>query len=166
MEAKIGRFFESVGDFFSGGDQIPWCDSDIVVGCEREVAEAEKGSKDELKHECHMRLSWALVHSRRPQDVQRGIAMLEASLVGTNSPLQTREKMYLLAVGYYRSGDYSKSRQLVDRCLEVAPNWMQALNLKRTIEDHIKKDGVIGIGIAATTIGVVFGGIVAAMARR
>ena len=31
MEAKIGKFFESVGDFFSGGDQIPWCDSDIVV---------------------------------------------------------------------------------------------------------------------------------------
>ncbi|XP_042755010.1 mitochondrial fission 1 protein A isoform X2 [Lactuca sativa] len=166
MEAKIGRFFESVGDFFSGSDQIPWCDSDIVVGCEREVNEAEKGSKDELKHECHMRLSWALVHSRRPEDVQRGIAMLEASLVDTNSPLQTREKMYLLAVGYYRSGDYSKSRQLVDRCLEIAPNWMQALNLKRTIEDHIKKDGVIGIGIAATTIGVVFGGIVAAMVRR
>lgn len=24
-----------------------------------------------------MRLSWALVHSRRPEDVQRGIAMLE-----------------------------------------------------------------------------------------
>nr|KAJ0225437.1 hypothetical protein LSAT_V11C100036550 [Lactuca sativa] len=81
------------------------------------------------------------------------------SLVDTNNPLQTREKMYVLAVGYYRSGDYSKSRQLVDRCLE-------ALNLKRTIEDHIRKDGVIGIRIAATTIGVVFGGIVVAMARR
>lgn len=42
-----------------------------------------------------------------------------ASLVGNNSPLQIRENMYLLAVGYYRSGDYSRSRQLVGRCLEV-----------------------------------------------
>ncbi|KAI8562072.1 hypothetical protein RHMOL_Rhmol03G0006500 [Rhododendron molle] len=109
MEAKIGKFFESVGSFFTGGDHIPWSDGDIVVGtangiggklanmdilkrtfvsngfwmviiyfgCEREVAEAEQGSSDELKSECIMRLSWALVHSRRPEDVQRGIAMLE-----------------------------------------------------------------------------------------
>lgn len=49
----------------------------FLQGCEREVAEAEKGSSDELKNECKMRLSWALVHSKRPEDVQRGIAMLE-----------------------------------------------------------------------------------------
>ncbi|KAJ9542766.1 hypothetical protein OSB04_029272 [Centaurea solstitialis] len=165
MDAKIGKFFESVGTFFTAGDQIPWCDSDIVIRCEREVAEAEKSTSDELKKECYMRLSWALVHSRRPEDVQRGIAMLEASLARTNSPLQMREMFYLLAVGYYRSGDYSRSRQLVDRCLEVAPDWRQALALKKSIEDHIRKDGVIGIGIAATTIGVLVGGL-AAMARR
>ena len=51
-----------------------------LQGCEREVAEAEKGSSDELKSECIMRLSWALVHSKRPEDVQRGIAMLEGIL--------------------------------------------------------------------------------------
>lgn len=166
MDAKIGKFFESIGDFFTGGDQIPWCDSDIVSGCEREVAEAEKGSSDELKSECIMRLSWALVHSRRPEDIQRGIAMLEASLSGSNSPLQMREKLYLLAVGYYRSGDFPRSRQLVDRCLEIAPDWRQALTLKKTIEEKITKDGVIGIGIAATAVGVLVGGIAAALARK
>jgi hypothetical protein len=31
MEATIGKFFESIGSFFSGGDQIPWCDRDIIV---------------------------------------------------------------------------------------------------------------------------------------
>lgn len=45
--------------------------------------------------------------------------LLAASLTNTNSPLQKREKLYLLAVGYYRSGDYSRSRQLLDQCLEV-----------------------------------------------
>ncbi|CAN4104735.1 unnamed protein product [Withania somnifera] len=166
MDAKIGKFFESIGDFFTGGDQIPWCDSDIVSGCEREVAEAEKGSSDELRSECIMRLSWALVHSRKPEDMQRGIAMLEASLSGSNSPLQMREKLYLLAVGYYRSGDFPRSRQLVDRCLEIAPDWRQALTLKKTIEEKITKDGVIGIGIAATAVGVLVGGIAAALARK
>ncbi|KAM3289078.1 Mitochondrial fission 1 protein B [Capsicum baccatum] len=166
MDAKIAKFFESIGDFFTGGDQIPWCDSDIVAGCEREVADAEKGSSDELKSECIMRLSWALVHSRRPEDIQRGIAMLEASLGGSNSPLQMREKLYLLAVGYYRSGDFPRSRQLVDRCLEIAPDWRQALTLKKTIEEKITKDGVIGIGIATAAVGVLVGGIAAALARK
>ncbi|KVI08117.1 mitochondrial fission 1 protein A-like [Cynara cardunculus var. scolymus] len=165
MDAKIGKFFESIGTFFIAGDQIPLCDSDVVIGCEHEVAEAEKSSSDEMKKECRMRLSWALVHSKRPEDVQRGIAMLEASLAGTNNPLQMREKLYLLAVGYYRNGDYSRSRQLVDRCLEAEPDCRQALTLKKSIEDHIRKDGVIGIGIAATTIGVLVGGL-AAIARR
>lgn len=45
---------------------------------------------------------------------------LAASLAGATSPLQVREKLYLLAIGYFRSGDYSRSRQLVDRCLEVS----------------------------------------------
>lgn len=46
-------------------------------GCEREVAEA---NDDKQKSESIMRLSWALVHSRQAEDVQRGIAMLEGEL--------------------------------------------------------------------------------------
>ncbi|KAL8129374.1 hypothetical protein V2J09_018529 [Rumex salicifolius] len=163
MEAKIRELIESVGNFFTGGDNIPWCDREIITGCEREVAEASKGSSDDAKAKCLMRLSWTLVHSRQPEDVQRGIAMLQSS--NGNCPLQMREKLYLLAVGYYRSENFIRSRQLVDRCLEIAPDWRQALTLKKTIEDKITTDGVIGIGIAATAIGLVVGGI-AAFARN
>lgn len=42
-----------------------------------------------------------------------------ASLGNSSSPLQMREKLYLLAVGYYRNGDYPRSRQVLERCLEV-----------------------------------------------
>lgn len=113
-----------------------------------------------------MRLSWALVHSRQAEDVQRGIAMLEASLANSSPPLQQREKLYLLAVGYYRAGEYAKSRQIVEQCLEIAPDWRQALALKKTVEDRIAKDGVIGIGITATAVGLIAGGIAAALARK
>ncbi|KAJ0043881.1 hypothetical protein Pint_18194 [Pistacia integerrima] len=136
------------------------------MGCEREVAEAANGDSDKLKSESIMRLSWALVHSRQAEDVQRGIAMLEASLANSSPPLQQREKLYLLAVGYYRCGDYSRSRQLVEQCLEIAPDWRQALALKKSIEDRIAKDGVIGIGITATAVGLIAGGIAAALARK
>ncbi|CAN6195127.1 unnamed protein product, partial [Urochloa humidicola] len=31
MEAKMGRFFESVGNFFIGGNNIPWRNRDIIA---------------------------------------------------------------------------------------------------------------------------------------
>ena len=165
-EAKLGMIVDSVGQFFSGKDHLPYCDSDVVAGCEREVLEAEKQSSQEYMQDCLLRLSWALVHSKHPQDVHRGIAMLEASLPATKDPLQQREKLYLLAVGYYRNADYSRSRDLVDRCLALAPDWRQAVTLKKTIEDKITKDGVIGLGIAATAVGLIAGGIAAAVSRK
>ncbi|EYU18651.1 hypothetical protein ABFS83_10G159500 [Erythranthe nasuta] len=166
MEAKMNQFFESVTNFFGGGDHVPWSTPDVILGCEREVAEARKDESADRTNESIMRLSWALVHSRQQEDMQRGIAMLEASLTNTNSPLQKREKLYLLAVGYYRVGNYSKSMQLLDQCLEIAPDWRQALSLKKTVEDRVTKDGVIGIGITATAVGLIAGGIAAALARK
>ncbi|CBI30091.3 unnamed protein product, partial [Vitis vinifera] len=171
MEAKTGKFFESVGAFLDGGeDQIPWCDRDVIAGCEKEVADAANGGSEEHKSECIMRLSWALVHSRQAEDIQRGIAMLEASLASSSSPLQKREKLYLLAVGYYRSGEYGKSRQLVVSPL-IAPDFRQVLTLKKTVEDRIAKDGVTGKGITASAVvgliaGGIAGGIAAALARK
>ncbi|KAK9671246.1 hypothetical protein RND81_12G016200 [Saponaria officinalis] len=95
------------------------------------------------------------------------LPFMAASLANTsNSPLQTREKVYLLGVGYYRSGDFARSRQLVEQCLEIAPDWSQALTLKKNIEDRIARDGVIGIGITATAVGLLVGGIAAAVARK
>nr|GMD77716.1 RAN GTPase-activating protein 2 [Ipomoea batatas] len=49
--------------------------------------------------------------------------------------------------------------------LQIAPDWRQALTLKEAVEEKITKDGVIGIGIAATAVGLVAGGIAAALTR-
>lgn len=46
-------------------------------GCEKELAEAQRGQDEGLRKECIMRLSWALVHSKTHADIQRGISMLE-----------------------------------------------------------------------------------------
>lgn len=45
--------------------------------------------------------------------------IMAGSLPGTDDPVLQREKLYLLAIGHYRSGDYSRSRDLVERCLMV-----------------------------------------------
>lgn len=41
------------------------------------------------------------------------------SMVNRESTQQKREALYLLGVGHYRSGDYSRSRHFVEKCLEV-----------------------------------------------
>ncbi|XP_010453307.1 PREDICTED: mitochondrial fission 1 protein B [Camelina sativa] len=169
MDAAIGKVFGSVSDFLSGAasgssDEFPLCDTDIISGCEKELAEAQKAQDEGRTKECIMRLSWALVHSKMPGDIQRGVAMIEASVVNDTSAMKLREKLYLLAVGYYRSGDYSRSRDCIERCLEVEPESGQAQTLKKAIEDRIVKDGVIGVGIAVTAVGLV-AGIAAAFIR-
>ncbi|KAG6500854.1 hypothetical protein ZIOFF_040712 [Zingiber officinale] len=161
MDVKIREFFDSVGSFFTGGDNIPWCDRDIIAGCEREVAESDSS---ETKNECLMRLSWALVHSRHPEDVNRGIAMLEASLDSSASPLQTREKLYLLAVGFYRNGDYLRSRQILEQCLQMVQNSGKIVHM--SLMPFLFLDGMIGIGIAATGVGLLVAGIAALATRK
>ncbi|KAL6902123.1 hypothetical protein ACP4OV_004999 [Aristida adscensionis] len=184
MDAHVGRFLDSVGSVFRGSDTLPWCDRDIIAalhqgeamdasnfrrfraGCEKEVAEA---ANEEQRNDSLMRLSWALVHSRQPEDVNRGIGMLEASLERSRSPVETREKLYLLAVGHYRNGDYTRSRQLSERCLEIQPDWRQALTLQRLIEEKTKRDGMIGMAIitgAFGLVGLAAGGIIAAASSR
>ncbi|AQL06567.1 Mitochondrial fission 1 protein A [Zea mays] len=162
MDTHVGKLIDSVGSIFRGSDVLPWCDPDIIAGFESEVAEA---ANEEQKTESLMRLSWALVHSRQPEDVNRGIGMLEASLDRSSSPEETREKLYLLAVGRYRTGDYTRSRQLLERCLEIQHDWRQAITLQRLVEEKTKRDGMIGMAIitgAFGVVGLVAGGIIAA----
>ncbi|GAB2250725.1 hypothetical protein Droror1_Dr00016975 [Drosera rotundifolia] len=48
----------------------------------------------------------------------------------------------------------------------IEPDWRPALTLKKTMEDQIAKDGVIGIGLTVTAVGVLIAGIAASLARK
>jgi len=37
LAVKMGRFLESLGNFFTGGDSIPWRDRDIIAVSTREL---------------------------------------------------------------------------------------------------------------------------------
>lgn len=74
----LGPTLYSLSDWFlvcmsNEGDNFT-----LVQGCEKEVAEA---ASEEQKNESLMRLSWALVHSRQSDDVNRGLGMLEGELI-------------------------------------------------------------------------------------
>ncbi|KAK2376980.1 Mitochondrial fission 1 protein A [Trifolium repens] len=64
----------------------------------------------------------------------------------------------------------SRGRDLVETCSEIAPDWRHALTLKEAIEERITKDGIIGIGIAATAataaVGLIATRIAASVSRK
>nr|GFA57226.1 mitochondrial fission 1 protein A [Tanacetum cinerariifolium] len=63
-------------------------------------------------------LIWALVHSRDSDDVRRGMGMLHGSLASTSDFREKKKELYLLVVGYLRCKCFTKSADIVDKCLE------------------------------------------------
>lgn len=160
-------FLDTISSIFGSGDSLPWTDAELIQNCERDAAGEGVGiSQDSDRTENYMRLSWALVHSRQPADVQRGLLMLEASLGAKPGKGEEREILYLLAVGHYRAGDITRARRFIDEAMEMAPDFRQGATLRKMIEDKIAKDGAIGIGIAAAAVGIVASGIAAVVAKR
>ncbi|GBG80022.1 hypothetical protein CBR_g30283 [Chara braunii] len=155
-------FSGKLARLFGMDDTLPWTDAVTIAKCEEECL------RDESDIDSRMKLAWSLVHSQQVPDVHRGIAMLEAQLGNRADAARTRETLYLLAVGHFRSGDYARSRNLLQQALQISPNFRQAQALMKMVGDRIQADGVIGMGLAAAAVGVVAGGVAAlvASARR
>ncbi|MFS8008192.1 putative mitochondria fission 1 protein [Helianthus anomalus] len=82
---------------------------------------------------------WALVHSKEPEDVQYGIDNLESVLGDYVDEGEECVHLYMLAVGYFRKGDYKKSKGFVDSCLMIEPEWEEPKILKKFVECRLKK---------------------------
>ena len=63
------------------------------------------------------RLAWALVHSRRPGEVQRGIGLAEA--LTDSEGLEQRDLLYLVAVGRWRQRKYIEARRTLRGLMQV-----------------------------------------------
>ncbi|KAI3913265.1 hypothetical protein MKW92_034758 [Papaver armeniacum] len=146
----LKKKFGSVLWFLIGGEHQYY--RDMILDCERDIAEAGDDAPYEVKYENIIKLSWALVHTRQPEDVQRGIAMVEAALEegglklvkGGPSQLQIRDMLYIYSFGHYISRDFIKSLNGVGHCLEGAPGFWQGWYLRRTILTRTKTNELFG----------------------
>ncbi|OVA06998.1 Mitochondria fission 1 protein [Macleaya cordata] len=122
------------------------------------VMASRSSSSDENRYENIMFVSKGLVHSSQSNDVRRGIAMLEESIVTTASSLhQQKDKLYLIAFGYCKICEYSMSMHYLKRCLEIEPLWTEALTLKQRV------GGLLGNGATATVRAIARAGACAAV---
>ncbi|KAI3911145.1 hypothetical protein MKW92_047084 [Papaver armeniacum] len=155
----LRKKFGSVLWFLIGGEHQYY--RDMILDCERDIAEAGDDAPDEVKNENIIKLSWALVHTRQPEDVQRGIALLESPLEkgglsqlekGGLNKLQFRDMLYIRSLGHYISRDFIKSFNGMCQCLEVAPDFWQGRCLSRTVSTRMDRDEFLGTFILDTAI--------------
>ncbi|MCL7040950.1 hypothetical protein MKW94_007529 [Papaver nudicaule] len=142
----LKKKFGSVLWFLIGGDYQYY--RDMILDCERDIAEVGDDAPDEVKNENIIKLSWALVHTRQLEEVQRGIAMLKAPLEKLEkdglSQLQLRDMLYIRSFGHYISRDFIKSCNDVYHCLEVAPHFWQGWYLNHTLSIRMETNEKLG----------------------
>ncbi|MCL7048015.1 hypothetical protein MKW94_018545 [Papaver nudicaule] len=161
----LKKRFGSVLGFLIGGDHQHYLD--MILDCERDIAEAGDDIPDEVKNEHIIKLSWALVHTRETENVQRGMAMVEAPLGKSElNQLQYRDMIYIRALGHYMSGDFYKSWKDIYRCLEITPDFWQGWKLYVTAESRMEKNEFLGALIHFTAAGFLLASIISYHARH
>ncbi|KAI3782424.1 hypothetical protein L2E82_12470 [Cichorium intybus] len=114
----MSKFFESVGSFFSGRVQRQLPSTTVeFIGPDSEI-DANDASEVAMMRRC-----WAMVYSY-PVDVESGIVKLEEIniICRINAQHQqpvAKEEKVIPGVGYYRIGNLSKSRELLQQCLQI-----------------------------------------------
>ncbi|MCL7034784.1 hypothetical protein MKW94_024592, partial [Papaver nudicaule] len=120
LERRAGRFAGSIVSFLDREDQFPYY-TDMIHDYKYDLQNYPANTPTEVINDCTLKLSRALVHSKEKKDVKEGIFKLTNAydgVLGVLTPLQERDMLYLLAVGYYQEGDYQKSLCHLDKCLE------------------------------------------------
>ncbi|KAJ2551499.1 mitochondrial membrane protein [Coemansia sp. RSA 1933] len=102
--------------------------------------------------------AWGLTKGSKKQQHKLGIEMMHE--IYDKYPERRRECMYYLAMGYYRTGEYSNARVHVERLLALEPNNKQARDLRQRIEDKMTREGLIGLAMTGGVVALV--GIAAA----
>ncbi|CAN6445021.1 unnamed protein product [Victoria cruziana] len=139
----VGRLQRYI--FREDDDTLPWTEPSDIASCEREASNGIEGST---------KLCFALVHSRQRKDVQRGMSILAADLDSSSSLLQKMEKLYLLAVGYFRTGDETHCWLLLQEIvkdLDEVPELEEEDTASMSLLSALMQSGLqenVGIGIA------------------
>ena len=81
-------------------------------------------------------------------------------------PAMQRDLLWYIAVGAYRVRDWQASKQYNESLLRMEPNNRQGLHLREAIEEKLKADGLLGLGIVGAVVGIAAVGLAALMRRR
>lgn len=107
--------------------------------------------------------AWGLIKLDHHKQQIDGLRIMER--LYKDVPELRRDCLYYLSLGSVKVGEYTNARRYVDFMLKKEPNNSQALELKKTIEDKVTNDGLLGLGILAGALAVGVG-VAGALMRK
>ncbi|CAK4084147.1 unnamed protein product [Aphanomyces euteiches] len=123
---------------------------DLASARERYLAEQEKDTPNPSVKFVYAK---ALTCDEKRENKIRGIGLLKDML--DEARINKVECLYYLASTYFDMGDSSNSRKYCELLLRLDPTHKKAIELHRYIRENMKKDGAIGLGLAAGAVVIV-----------
>eukprot|EP01137_Pigoraptor_chileana_P037096 Opistho-2@33676 len=123
---------------------------DFDVSSKQDLEQFESAYNEELMAEqgaspnTKFNYAFCLVRSPHRDDISFGLQLL--SELG-RLPEYQRDFMFYSALGCYRLHDYVAAKNFLEGLLSLEPHNRQAISLKKKVEVHITKDGLIGLAI-------------------
>ena len=146
-----------------------------ITRAEQQLAHSTGSTRDSDMYT----LAYYLVRSPKKEERERGIALLDILLEETTTEQNDLAKStvgidyrFTLAYGLFLDDQLGRARKICQELLQLQPNSGQAKELWEMIEDKIRVDGLIGMGVvggtaAAIGIGLIAGAIaIARIARK
>ena len=100
------------------------------------------------------------------QQQQQGVALLHHIYQDPREQDRKRECLLYLALAQYKLGAYMEARKYTEQLLAIEPGNIQAKELERVVEDKITREGVLGMAIVGTVVGVVALGLASILRRH
>ncbi|OQV11400.1 putative Mitochondrial fission 1 protein [Hypsibius exemplaris] len=91
---------------------------------------------------------WCLIRSRKQEDIMKGVELFK-HLYKNGETKARRDCLFFTAVGYTKIREFELALECIDTLLRAEPQNTQAKDLKRVIEDRLKKSGLMGMGLIA-----------------
>jgi fission 1 protein len=93
--------------------------------------------------------AWGLIRSQERENQEVGLRLM-ASLLSNND--FEREATFYCALGNYKLGNYAAARKHLTELLKSEPNNRQAQSLLALIDERVKQEGLIGLGLVGAGI--------------
>nr|XP_025043796.1 mitochondrial fission 1 protein [Pelodiscus sinensis] len=131
--------------------------SPLFPSCHWSEARGNLGKRFEKKYKAELsggtvskgtqfEYAWCLVRSKYPDDIKKGVALLE-ELVPKGCKEEQRDYIFYLAVANYRLKEYEKALKYIRGLLKTEPKNTQAMELEKLINKAMQKDGLVGMAI-------------------
>ncbi|NP_001290816.1 mitochondrial fission 1 protein [Esox lucius] len=122
---------------------------DLLIFKDKYSAELAKGS---VTKETKFEYAWCLIRSQFPEDIKKGIVLLD-ELVHKGTKDDQRDYLFYLAIGNYKLKEYERGLKYIRILLKNEPGNTQALDLEQLIVKALRKDGLVGMAIVGGIVG-------------